>query len=153
MKVVCGLDKTPEAPSGLRLIEAVVDSGADESVAPPGLFPGKVEPSPMSRLGKSYRAANGNPIANRGQQRVSFTTSEGRPCGMMLQVADVERPLLAASQLAQGGCSVVFETNGGAITNKATGESVPLVRRGGVYILRMYVAAGGRTSGFARPGH
>ncbi len=42
-KVVCTVAKDP-TKKGLRLVEAVVDSGAEESVAPPKAFPGKVEP-------------------------------------------------------------------------------------------------------------
>ena len=64
------------------LVEAVVDSGAEESVAPPGFFATAVVPSPMSRAGGKYRAANGSRIRNVGQQKVAFTTSEGHRCNM-----------------------------------------------------------------------
>ena len=40
---------------GEKVIEVVVDSGAVQSVAPPGLFPGTMEPSAMSRAGRTYR--------------------------------------------------------------------------------------------------
>ncbi len=46
-KVDSSLDKPPGPARPLRLVEAVVDSGAEESVAPRGLFLGKVEPSFM----------------------------------------------------------------------------------------------------------
>ena len=42
-KVACAVAKGP-TKKGLRLVEAVVDSGAEESVAPPKVFPGKVTP-------------------------------------------------------------------------------------------------------------
>ena len=35
-----------------RLVEAVADSGAEENVAPPKLFPGEIRASAMSRVGK-----------------------------------------------------------------------------------------------------
>ena len=60
------------AGPGEKVIEVVVDSGAVQSVAPKGLFPGTVEPSAMSRAGRTYRAANGSPIRNFGQARVLF---------------------------------------------------------------------------------
>ena len=50
--------------SSVRNVEAVVDSGAEDSVTLPNLFPGAAAPSPMSREGRRYRAANGSPIPN-----------------------------------------------------------------------------------------
>ena len=57
-----------------RLVEAVVDSGAEESVIGPGIFPGEVVPSAMSKSGRRYRAANGARIPNLGQLDVFFHT-------------------------------------------------------------------------------
>ena len=48
-------------------VEAVVDSGAEETVAPVGLFPGTARSSPMSRAGRFYRAANGGRIPEPGR--------------------------------------------------------------------------------------
>ena len=61
--------KEPTRP-GYKLVEAVFDSGAEERVSPPRLFPGPVVPSAMSKAGGSYRVANG--------QRVP--TSDSKPC-------------------------------------------------------------------------
>ena len=58
------------------VLEAVVDSGAEESVAPPGFCAADMVPSPMSKAGGRYRAANGTRIRNLGQQRVAFTSAE-----------------------------------------------------------------------------
>ena len=58
--------------SGVQIIEAVVDSGAEESVAPPDLFPSRVAPPLMSKEGRCYRAANGSPIPNLGQLVAHF---------------------------------------------------------------------------------
>ena len=101
----------------------------------------------MSRAGKKYRAANGTRIPNLGQLNVAFKTEEGRACGMPFQVAAVERPLIAASQLARAGNRVILEDDGGRIVNKKTGKTISLLRRGGVYIMRMRVA-----TDFPRPG-
>jgi hypothetical protein len=148
-------DKAVYAVSGTkgRLVEAVVDSGAEESVAPPGLFPGKVGPSPMSRAGKRYKAANGSRIPNLGQQRVDFTSGEGHRCGMPFQVAEVERPLVAVSQLAAAGNTVLLEKDSGVIRHVKSGREIKLQRRGGVYIMRMYLQGqGDAPAGFTRPG-
>jgi hypothetical protein len=142
-KTICAVSKDPknsDATGGQwKLVEAVVDSGAEESVAPPGLFPGIVTASPMSRAGGKYRAANGARIPNLGQVRVPFTNDQGEKCGTTFQVAEVERPLLSASQLAASGNSVRFERGGGKIVNLKTGREMKLERRGGVFVLKMWV--------------
>jgi hypothetical protein len=66
-----------EADGNTRVIEAVLDSCAEESVAPPGCFPGAVVPSRMSRAGGKYRAANGARIPNLGQVKVPFVNEDG----------------------------------------------------------------------------
>ena len=131
---------------GEKMIEVVVDSGAVQSVAPPGLFPGTVEPSAMSRAGRTYRAANGSQIRNLGQVRVPFVSPEGHKCSFPFQVAEVEHALLSVGHLAAAGNKVELHDKGGLITNVASGRTMALTRRGGVYVLRL------RVSGFPRPG-
>jgi hypothetical protein len=122
-----------------RIVEAVVDSGAEESVAPPGCFPGKVTPSKMSKAGGKYRAANGARIPNLGQQKVPFVNEAGDKCGIVFQVAEVERPLISATQMAAAGNSIVINGSGGKIVNDKSGKVMKLVRRGGVLVLRMRI--------------
>ena len=133
------------APGGERVIEVVVDSGAVASVAPLGLFPGELEPSAMSKAGRTYRAANGSPIRNLGQVRVPFVSAEGHKCSFPFQVADVEHALLSVGHLAAAGNRVELHDKGGSITHILTGKTMALTRRGGVYVLRL------RVSGFPRP--
>ncbi len=64
------------------LSEAVVDSGADESVAPPNAVLGKVESSAVSRAGGRYKATNGTRIPNLGQRKIEFATDEGLRRGL-----------------------------------------------------------------------
>ena len=127
------------ADSGTKIIEAVVDSGAEDSVTPPGLFASEVMPSPMSRAGRCYRAANGTPIPNLGQTVAHFRDEEGRARGIPFQVARVERPLLSVSRLAAAGCRVTFQENSGEILHVGSGRRLPLVRRNGVYVLELRV--------------
>ena len=127
----------PEA----KVIEAVVDSGAEDSVTPPGVFEGAVVPSPMSREGRRYRAANGSPIPNLGQAIAFFYDAEGRRCGIPFQVAEVERPLLSVSRLAAAGCKVSFQADRGEIVHEQSGRRLPLVRRHGVYVLELRVSS------------
>ena len=143
------------------IIEAVVDSGAEDSVTPPGVFVGEVTTSAMSRAGRKYRAANGSPIPNLGQTVAYFRDAGGRACGIPFQVAQVDRPLVSVSRLAAAGCKVSFQEDTGEILHVSSGRSLPLIRKNGVYILEMRVGGGsagvgGRrkpaTSPFARPG-
>jgi hypothetical protein len=134
-----------------RIVEAVVDSGAEESVAPPGCFPGVVVPSRMSRAGGKYRAANGARIPNLGQQKVSFVNEDGGKCGILFQIAEVERPLISATQLAASGNSVIITGKGGKIVNDKSGKVMRLTRRGGVLVLRMRIPAESGP-GFPGPG-
>jgi hypothetical protein len=127
--------KTP----GAILIEAVVDSGAADPVARAGTFAGKVTASPMSKAGQKYRGPDGTRIPNSGQQKVSFTSDEGHKCGMTWQIADVERPLIAVSHLSAAGNKVIFSKTGGEVVNTATGKRIAFQKKGGVYVLRMWI--------------
>ena len=91
---LCSLERTA---AGWRKVKAVVDSGAEETVTPPGLLPGQVEESPMQRAGGRYRAANGARLPNLGQLLTEFRTPEGHGCSLRFQVAGVERPLVSVS--------------------------------------------------------
>ena len=126
MSVVARLQGT----AAKHTVEAVVDSGAEESVAPPGFFAAPVVPSAMSRAGGRYRAANGTRIRNLGQQLVHFSVAEGHKCGMPFQVAEVERPLISVAQLAAAGNTVELGVDGGRIVNRTTGRSIALLRKG-----------------------
>ena len=150
MKEVCGtpaqkepevleMRKTSVSKKGWRLVEAVVDSGAEESVADPEQIPGELVPSAMSKAKQCYRAANNSPIPNLGQKSVQFSIDEGHACGIPFQCAQVYKPLISASQLALAGNDVVFNTFGGKIVNTSTRKVIKLVKRGGVYLLRMWV--------------
>ena len=118
---VCAIAKdTPRA--GFRLVDAAVHSGAEESVKPSNVFPGEIHASVMSKTGGKYNAANGIRSPNLGQQKVRFHNDEGQVCGMGFQVADVERPLIAASQLAAAGHRVTFKAQGGEIEHIKSGR-------------------------------
>jgi hypothetical protein len=137
---------------GGRVVEAVVDSGAVHSVTPPGVFPGRVSPSPWSRQGRGYRAANGSGIKNLGQMDVPFGTTEGHRCRIPFQVADVEQPLLSVAHLTSAGNKVELGHTDGRVINTTTGRSIALERRGGVYILKMYIADAAAPMPFQRQG-
>jgi hypothetical protein len=105
----------------------------------------------MSRAGGKYRAANGARIPNLGQVKVPFMNEEGVKCGIMFQVAEVERPLISATQLAASGNAVIIDGKGARIMNLKTKKVMHLVKRGGVYVLCMRVKAD-PAPGFPGPG-
>ena len=138
-----------------RIVEATVDSGAEDSVTPPALFSSEVVPSPMSKAGRRYRVANGACIPNLVQTVVHFSDEAGWFCGLPFQVAAVERPLIGVSRLAAAGHEVRFSGESGSILHVATGRPLPLTRKGGVYVLEMRLpqpASAGVAQPFARPG-
>ena len=140
-------------------MEAVVDSGAEASVGHPDQLPGELRPSVMSKAGKSYVAANGTEIPNLGEKDVTFLTDEGFACGIPIQCANVAKPLISAAQLAEAGNEVSFNKKYGKIVNLTTRKTIHLHRKGGVYVLRMWVRAdpkdeaGTGNTGFPRPGN
>ena len=81
-----------------------------------------------------------------GQLRVDFRSKEGHKCGMPFQVAAVERPLVAVSQLAAAGNTVTLHRDHGVIKHGASGREIRLQRIGGIYIFKIWV------SGFPRQG-
>ena len=138
-------------------IEAIVDSGAVNSVTPNGLFHAEVKPSLMSKAGRRYRGPDGSPIPNLGQQDITFTTDDGQRCGLTMQVADVERPLIAVSHLSEGGNDVTLGKLGGKIVNLKTGKTTNIERKGNLYVLKMllpakHVKKKDTASVFPRPG-
>ncbi len=139
-------------PRGGRIVEAVVDSGAVHSVTPPGVFPGQTVPSLWSKTGRGYRAANGTGIKNLGQVAVRFSTAEGDMCNIPFQVAEVEQPLLSVAHLTGAGNRVELGHANGRVVNLKTGRSIALERRGGVYIMRMYLADAVAPAPFRRQG-
>jgi hypothetical protein len=135
-----------------RIVEAVVDSGAVHSVTPPLKFPGPMTPSPWSRAGRGYRAANGTGIKNLGQVRVDFGTNEGHKCQIPFQVAEVEQPLLSVAHLTAAGNRVELGADDGRIVNLSTGRTIALEKRGGVYLLKMFILDGEAPLPFRRQG-
>ncbi len=144
--------EAPDATRRGRVVEAVVDSGAVHSVAPPSCFPGPMTSSPWSRAGRGYRAANGTGIKNLGQVQVKFSTGEGHQGQIPFQVAEVEQPLLSVAHLTAAGNKVELGASGGRITNLSTGRTMALEKRGGLYLLKMFIADGGPPLPFRRQG-
>ena len=86
-----------------------------------------------------YRPANGAAIKTRGQVTFKLATAAGDRCSIPFQVAEVEQPLLSVAHLTSAGNRVELGHASGRVVNLTTGRAIALERRGGVYIMRMYV--------------
>ena len=79
---------------------------------------------------------------------------ERHKCKMCIHISDVDRILLAVAELNDAGNDVVLSKSGGEIVNVATGKRIALQRRGGVYIVNMWIRCDEKqASVFPRQGH
>ena len=90
-------------------------------------------------------------MPNIGQQAVRFRTEKDQAAGLLFQTAEIERPLVSASQLAAAGNRVVFSKRRGEIVREKSGKRTALHKRGGIYVLRMWIPANPARD-FAAPG-
>jgi hypothetical protein len=146
------LSTSADRTRGGRIVEAVIDSGAVHCVAPPGCFPGHMVPSPWSRAGRGYRAANGTAIKNLGQVDVPFATAEGHRCRIPFQVAEVEQPLVSVAHLTSAGNVVQLGDTDGHVINQRTGRCISLERRGNIYYMQMFIPDAAAPLPFRRQG-
>ena len=94
--------------------------------------------------GKTYTAASGSPIKNRGEKMVSLVTRDGKWKNLKSQVCDVTGPLAMVHKICEAGHSVVFNPSwsnrGSYITNHVTKEKLWLTQKDGVFVLETKVA-------------
>ena len=135
-----------EHKDGWKAISILIDSGASDSVAPPGTFPDvKTLETNASKAGVQYTAAGGHKIDNLSMQRPYIFLQDGSRHIMSFQVAGVSKALGAVSRLVGAGNRVVLDdpnTVGSFIENKTTGKQTPLRQHNGVYYLDVWVKPG-----------
>ena len=61
---------------------------------------------------------------------------------MHFQVVDIHRPLLSLSWAADQGFRSHLGENGGYLEDTKTGECIPILRKGNLYIMKMWIRAG-----------
>ena len=138
--VLCEVRRAKDTQVEYQKVEALVDSGATDSVIPTKMLSEfGTTPGEASLGGVIYSTADGGQIPNLGERKVGFRTREGHDCSTVFQVADVKRPLLSVTALASKGNKVAFDSTGGTITHTATSRVTRFRRQGGVYILDMWV--------------
>ena len=119
-------------------IDAIVDSGASDSVGPTGLAPWiKTRPSEGSKRGQNFHTACGGELPNEGEKSVPIITREGKKGFANFQCADVSRPLMSVSRICDQGNCVVFTATGGYVLDKQ-GSKTAFNRKNNVYVLDMW---------------
>ena len=133
-------------------IEVTIDSGACDTVMPTSLCPHiSIISTEDSRRGLEYEVANGETIPNVGERHCILMTEDSlQPKKITFQCADIHKPLLSVSRCADLGYQCVLEKDGGQLVDKATGEVIPLHRRGNLYVMRAWVRQD-KSSDFGRP--
>jgi len=125
---------------GYTLVEGVMDSGAAKNVGPRSAFRAKPKPSFMSSRGLKFNGPDGHELPNHGELDCPWESVEGHSCGTTWQLSDVGRFLFAASELTAAGNDIILRKKDGEIRNRKTGKRIHLQKKGGVYVLKMWVA-------------
>ena len=130
-------------------IELTADSGACDTVIPRTTAESiPIVPSLASLRGMEYEVANGQSIPNLGERRcLIWTEGATEAKSMNMQVADVHKGLLSLSRCADMGFEGRFGRRAGALICEKTGEVIPLIRKGNLYVLKVWVKA----APFGRP--
>ena len=121
-------------------------SGAVDSVGNPREFPGvELRETEESRSDdekiNSWIGAGGDSIPKLGEMKVPFVTDEGKSARMRIKAGDVNKTLISVSRLQEAG----FDTNltkNPHLRNNKTGERIALKKKGGMFILTMWIKIG-----------
>ena len=116
-------------------VEVIIDSGASRSVWPRGK---RGVHRIKKDTGVKLAAANGTTIGVEGVATLNWK-KEGKRKSMGFLDADVRRPLGSATAIVDAGNTVVMSKRGSCIVNDETGERIPLVRKKGVYVMKVKV--------------
>ena len=76
-------------------------------------------------------------------------TDSGMDTTVLFQLADVSRPLMSVSAICDHGNRLIFGRGGGVIQHIESGMEVPFERKGGVYVLGLWLKGGAKSSGAA----
>ena len=130
----------PQNPDQWERIPITVDSGAVDTVGPKAA--GKhfeIEETEDSLRGRNYKAANGEPIKNYGQRRITGLTNQGKEINMKMVVADVTKVLASVAKMVECGNTVVFDEDESYVLHKKTGVKTPIEKRNGMFVIDMWV--------------
>ena len=78
----------------------------------------------------------------RGELKLSCRSSEGMPCKLKMQGAEVSRPILSVIRLTESCKHVIFKKYGGVIRDTQTGVTTTFRRTNGIYVMVVWVKTG-----------
>ena len=136
-----GLSAVGDKASEWIEIEITVDSGACETVMPMSSCHSiSVLASKQYMEGVEYEVANGETIPNLGERRcIMMTVGSNTAKKIPFQVADVHKPLLSISRVADLVFDCMLGKHGGMLVDTVTGERIPLIRRDNLYVMKAWV--------------
>ena len=128
-----------------------MDSGACDIVMPAHICADiRIDPSDPTIHCAIFEVANGASILNMGERRCDMMTEgSGVPKKITFQVADVHKPLLSITRLADNGYVCALGGKGGYLEDTVTGERVPLYRKNNLYVMKAWIR---QSPGFVRQG-
>ena len=148
IRMPAGLESVEEVAPEWEEIEMAVDSGASGSVVPEDILNGvETVEGKAKKMGVQYEVADGTLIPSLGEKKHVAASDAGVARHMKSQVCEVNKALLSVHRCVQAGNKVVFAASGSYIEDEASGETMPLTEKGGMYMLRLWV----RAQGFGRP--
>ena len=98
--------------------------------------------------------ASGEELKTKGCFTLDVMSAEGHVLTQTFEDTNVDMPTMSVTELAsngQLGSDVVFRKHDGAVVDVETGATSRLVRRKGVYFMKVYTPRNNK-SGFTRPG-
>ena len=142
-----------ENKDGWTKIKFMVDSGANDTVIPPEELPEvPIQESKGSKLGWSYRVANGAEVPNEGEKQFQGITKcqagwSKKMKAVTAQVADITQPLMAVKKMTKAGYQVIFDEEGSGALNKVTKEWIPMSEEEDAWFLDMWVKSEDQKTG------
>ena len=115
-------------------MEMIIDSGAAATVVPRVAFGAKVLETFRTR-NEVFATASGHRMPNYGEQRIRAMSTSGTCLNVTAQVADVKKLLISVQEMVSKGNQVIFKADGPTIRNCKTGIEIPMVQRGGQYLI------------------
>ena len=82
-------------------------------------------------------------IPSLGEKTFTVHSEDGHVRCVTAQVCDVNKSLLNVRKVTKAGHRVIFDDGFGYIEDKATGERMYMVDKEGLYVLKLWVPAGG----------
>ena len=136
-----------------REMIVALDSGAVDHVLATDDLPSSAEICELTgaRIGKSFVAANGQPMQTFGECTLECEDATGTSIASFA-VTEVSRPLQSVSRICDQDYEVLFTKIEAKVRDPRTGRFVATYpRRGGLYTRTVKVRAGKKLDGTARP--